>query len=108
MERRRLVGQLDQLRGAGVGRGGVEEVNESHGGQDAAAAPGTGRHGHGVEVADHGQERGGLVVIEGDLGQFPVEKGQPAAVRLWLLVDYHGRTVVRDCQDGGLNLSVGE
>ena len=40
VERRRLVGQFNQLRRPGVGRGGVEEVDEGHRRQNAAAAPG--------------------------------------------------------------------
>ena len=80
-----------------------EQVDQSHGGQDPAATPGAGGDRDRVEITDQGQERRRLVVVEGDLGDLAIEERQAADV-LRLPLECHGRTVVRACQDGDLNM----
>jgi hypothetical protein len=49
-----------------MGRCGVQQVDEGHGGEDPAPAGRAGGDGDRIEVSDQSQEAGGLLAVEGN------------------------------------------
>lgn len=69
----RLVGEVDELAGAGVRRGVGEEVDERDCSDDAAPTGRARGHGRPFEVAREREERGGLGGVEGHLFAVVIE-----------------------------------
>jgi NADPH:quinone reductase len=77
VKRRRVVGQLDELRAAGMRRRGVEEVDDRNAREHAAAAVGTRRNGGRFEAPGEREEALALARVEHDLVPVLIHDHEP-------------------------------
>ncbi len=77
MQRGRFVRELDQLPGARVRRGVVEQVDERDRGEHTRAATRACGHRRGVEPTRDAEQGDSLVTVEHDLGPVLVDEPEP-------------------------------